>query len=212
MKKEKARQILTLLRKEYPDVRGTALTFRNPLELLVATILSAQCTDEKVNEVTETLFKEYETTEDYAEADLNELETIIRPAGFYHNKAKFIKASAAKLVEDFKSQVPKSIEELTKLKGVARKTANVVLSNAFGINEGVAVDTHVMRLAKRLGFTDAKDRDKIEKDLMNLFPKDQWFELTNILIAHGRDKCGARRPKCNTCPVNHLCPSAFSFS
>jgi len=212
MKKEKAQRILALLRKEYPDVKGTALNVHNALELLVATILSAQCTDEKVNEVTKTLFKKYETTEDYAEADLNELEAIIKPAGFYHNKAKFIKASAAKLVEDFKSQVPKSIDELTKLKGVARKTANVVLSNAFGINEGVAVDTHVMRLSRRLGFTDEKNRDKIEKDLMNLFPKDQWFDLTNTLITHGRKKCAARRPKCKTCPVNHLCPSAFSFN
>lgn len=212
MKKEKAQQILALLRQEYPDVHGTALTFHNALELLVATILSAQCTDEKVNEVTETLFKKYETAEDYARADLKELEEIIKPAGFYHNKAQFIKASAAKLVDDFKSQVPQSIAHLTQLKGVARKTANVVLSNAFSINEGVAVDTHVMRLSKRLGFTNEKNRDKIEKDLMNLFPKGQWFDLTNKLIAHGRNKCVARRPKCNTCPVNHLCPSAFSFN
>jgi endonuclease-3 len=212
MKKEKAQQILVLLKQEYPDVQGTALSFRNALELLVATILSAQCTDEKVNEVTETLFKKYLTAKDYARADLKELEEIIKPAGFYHNKAKFIKASAKKLVEDFKSQVPKSIEDLTKLKGVARKTANVVLSNAFNIYEGIAVDTHVMRLSKRLGFTNEKNRDKIEKDLMNLFPKEQWFNLANMLIAHGRNKCVARSPKCKTCPVNHLCPSSFSFS
>ena len=213
MKKNKRSQkILALLRREYPDVKGTALNFNNALELLVATILSAQCTDKKVNEVTEVLFKKYKTAEDYAQADLEEMQEIIKPTGFYRNKAKFIKESAKKLVKDSNSKVPRSIEELTKLHGVARKTANIVLSNAFNITEGVAVDTHVMRLSRRLGFTKEQNRDKIERDLMDLFRRDQWFELTNILIAHGRNICKAQHPKCRECKVNHLCPSAFTFN
>lgn len=209
--KEKPQQVLKLLRETYPQVEGTELHYGNALELLIATILSAQCTDEKVNEVATTLFDRYKTAEDYADADLEELEEIIKPTGFYRNKAKFIKQSARQLVENFHSEVPRSIDELTQLHGVARKTANIVLSNAFNINEGVAVDTHVMRLSKRLGFTDEKDRDKIEKDLMDLFPQDQWSELTDLLIAHGRNICVARKPKCHECPVNQLCPSAFTF-
>jgi endonuclease-3 len=212
MNRKRSQEILELLREKYPHAEGTALNYSNTLELLVATILSAQCTDAKVNEVTQTLFDKYKTAEDYAEADLKGLQEIIKPTGFYRNKAKFIKESAKKLVEDFNSEVPPSMDELTKLHGVARKTANIVLSNAFGINEGVAVDTHVMRLSKRLGFTNNKDRDKIEKDLMNLFPKEQWSQLTDLLIAHGRNICEARNPKCQECPANHLCPSAFTFS
>jgi endonuclease-3 len=208
---DRAQRILTLLKKEYPDVKGTELRFGNALELLVATILAAQCTDKKVNQVTETLFKRYKTAENYAKADLEELQKIIKPTGFYHNKAKFIKAATEKLVKDFNSEMPRSIDEMTKLSGVARKTANIVLSNAFGINEGVAVDTHVMRLSERLGFTKEKDREKIEKDLMRLFPKVQWFEVSNLLIAHGRRACAARHPKCGTCVLNKLCPSAFTF-
>jgi endonuclease-3 len=211
-KNKRSQKILSLLRREYPDVKGTALNFNDALELLVATILSAQCTDKKVNEVTEVLFKKYKTAEDYAQADLEEMQEIIKPTGFYRNKAKFIKESAKKLVKDSNSKVPPSIEELTKLHGVARKTANIVLSNAFNITEGVAVDTHVMRLSRRLGFTKEENRDKIEGDLMDLFRRDQWFELTNILIAHGRNICTARHPKCGACKVNHLCPSAFTFN
>ena len=209
--KERPQRIVALLRKEYPDVKGTALNFNNALELLVATILAAQCTDEKVNEVTEVLFKRYKTPKDYAEADIEKLREIIKPTGFYRNKSKFIKAAAKKLVEDFNSNVPRSIEEMTKLPGVARKTANIVLSNAYGVIEGVAVDTHVMRLSKRLSFTEQKNRDKIERDLMSLFPKEHRFELTNLLIAHGRSVCQARHPKCKECAVNELCPSAFTF-
>lgn len=211
MSNKNTQKILKLLRKEYPNVNGTALNYSNPLELLVATILSAQCTDEKVNEVTEVLFDKYKTAEDYAEADLEELQKIIKPTGFYRNKAKFIKRSTEKLVEDFDSEVPKSIQDLAELYGVARKTANIVLSNAFDINEGIAVDTHVMRLSQRLSLTDEEDRDKIEQDLMDLFPKEQWFELTNLLIAHGRNICTARNPKCGGCILNGLCPSAFTF-
>lgn len=211
MTDEEAQQIITLLKKEYPNVGGTALEYDNALELLVATILSAQCTDDRVNKVTKTLFKEYKTAEDYANADLDELQEIIRPTGFYRRKSKYIKQAAKKLVEEFDSEVPRSIEELTELTGVARKTANIVLSNAFGINQGIAVDTHVMRLSERLGFTEEKNRDKVEKDLMNLFPKNQWFEVTNLLIAHGRNICTARNPQCEDCTVNKVCPSAFTF-
>ncbi len=209
---ERSQKILALLRKEYPAVKGTALNFSDAVELLVATILSAQCTDERVNKVTKVLFERYKTAKDYAEADLEELKEIIKPTGFYRNKAKFIKAASKKLLEDFNSEMPRSIEEMTKLPGVARKTANIVLSNAFGINEGVAVDTHVMRISKRLGFTEEKNRDKIERGLMSLFPKKQWFELTNLLIAHGRSICHAKRPKCGECIVSRLCPSAFTFT
>jgi len=209
--KERSQEILTLLRKLYPDAKGTALNFSNALELLVATILAAQCTDGKVNQVTKVLLKRYRTPKDYAEADLEELQEIIKPTGFYRSKSKFIKAAAKKLIEDFDSEIPRSIEEMTKLPGVARKTANIVLSNAYGITEGVAVDTHVMRLSRRLGLTEQKNRDKIERDLMRVFPKEQWFELTNLLIAHGRSVCTARRPKCGECVVNELCPSAFTF-
>jgi len=209
--KERSQEILTLLRKQYPDAKGTALNFSNALELLVATILAAQCTDEKVNQVTRVLFRKYRTPKDYAEASLDELREIVKPTGFYRNKSKFIKAAAKKLVEDFDSEIPHSIEQMTKLPGVARKTANIVLSNACGVIEGVAVDTHVMRLSKRLGLTEQKNRDKIERDLMSLFPKEQWFQLANLLIAHGRSVCTARRPKCGVCVIDDLCPSAFTF-
>ena len=212
MKEEdRAQRILTLLRKEYPDVKGTELRFSNALELLVATILAAQCTDRKVNEVTETLFKRYKTAEDYAKADLEELQEFVKPTGFYRNKARFIKAAAEKLVKDFDSEIPRSIEEMTRLPGVARKTANIVLSNAFGIVEGIAVDTHVMRLSERLDLTKEKNREKIEEDLMKLYPKTQWFEVSNLLITHGRRICVARHPKCGACLLNKLCPSAFTF-
>jgi len=202
---------LTLLRKEYPDVKRTELRFSNALELLVATILAAQCTDRKVNEVTETLFKRYKTAEDYAKADLEELQEFVKPTGFYRNKARFIKAAAEKLVKGFDSEMPRSIEEMTSLPGVARKTANIVLSNAFGINEGIAVDTHVMRLSERLGLTKEKNREKIEEDLMKLYPKTQWFGVSNLLITHGRRICVARHPKCGACVLNKLCSSAFTF-
>jgi endonuclease-3 len=204
--------IFEALGNEYPDVKGTELNYSNPMELLVATILSAQCTDERVNEVTKVLFEKYKTPEDYAGSDLEELREMIKPTGFYKNKAKYIKMAAGKVVEEFDSEIPRSIEEMIKLPGVARKTANIVLSNAFGIIEGVAVDTHVMRLSRRLGFTKEKNREKIERDLMKLFPKNNWFEVTNLLIAHGRNICAARKPKCVRCVVNNLCPSAFMLS
>ena len=209
--KERALGILQLLREAYPEVKGTALNFGNPLELLVATILSAQCTDEKVNEVTKELFKKYRTAKDYAEADLSELERDIRPTGFYRVKAQRIKQICRTLVEEYGSEVPRSIEELTKLKGVARKTANIVLSNAYRIVEGIAVDTHVLRLSQRLGFSKQKDRNKIEQDLMELIPKENWFEVNHLLIEHGRRTCKAKKPLCKVCVVMDLCPSAEYF-
>jgi endonuclease-3 len=207
--KDRSKRIFDLLKREYSHVKGTGLNFSNPLELLVASILSAQCTDEKVNEVSETLFKRYHTVDDYANSDLYELQQLIRPTGFYRNKAKFIKAMAIKLIEEYNSTIPQSMEEMTSLPGVARKTANIVLSNVFGLIEGIAVDTHVMRLSKRLELTHERYREKIEKDLMNLFPNDQWFDLSNLLIAHGRKVCQSRRPQCDICILNKLCPSAF---
>lgn len=203
-------KIIALLEKEHPDAK-IALNHSNPLELLVATILSAQCTDERVNAVTKSLFKKYRRAEDYAKADLKELEREIRPTGFYRNKAKNIRACGKMLVEEFGSQVPKTMEEILELPGVARKTANVVLSNAYGIVEGIAVDTHVRRLAQRVGLTKNDDPVKIEQDLMNLVPRDKWMRFTDLLIFHGRRICTARKPKCEECVLNKLCPSAFTF-
>lgn len=193
-------------------MKGTALRHSNALQLLVATILSAQCTDAKVNQVTSTLFECYKSPEDYANADITQLEEAVRPTGFYRAKANSIRESCRMVVDRFNSSVPKTMEELTSLPGVARKTANVVLSNAFDVVEGVVVDTHVMRLAKRLGLTQQKNREKIEQELMSLFPKGSWFQLSNLLIAHGRRVCTARRPSCARCVLSRLCPSAFTFS
>lgn len=203
-------KIIELLEKEYPDAK-TALKYSNPLELLVATMLSAQCTDKRVNAVTKSLFKKYKTAMDYADADLGELEEDVRPTGFYRNKAKNIKNSSRLLVEKFNSQVPETMDELLELPGVARKTANLVLSNAYGVIEGVAVDTHVRRLSKRLGLTANKNPDKIERDLMEIVPTAQWKRITDLLIFHGRNICMARKPKCSLCVLNRLCPSAFTF-
>jgi len=209
--RERAIRILQLLQDAYPGVKGTALNFRNPLELLVATMLSAQCTDEKVNEVTKELFKKYRKAKDYAEADLSELERDIRPTGFYRVKAKRIKQICRTLVEEYGSEVPRSIEELTKLDGIARKTANIVLSNAYGIVEGIAVDTHVLRLSRRLGLSKQKDRNKTERDLMELMPRENWFEVNHLLTEHGRRTCKAKKPLCSVCVVVDLCPSAEYF-
>lgn len=208
--KERLQKIIQLLSKEHPDAK-IALRYDNPLELLVATVLSAQSTDKTVNKVTETLFKKYQTAEDYANADLLELEKDIKSTGFYRNKAKYLKRIGRTLVEKFESKVPKTMDELTALPGVARKTANIVLSNAFEVIEGVAVDTHVRRLAQRLGLSEYKDPNKIEKDLMDLAPKEQWSKLTDLLIFHGRRVCTAKSPDCRGCVVNELCPSAFTF-
>jgi len=200
-----------LLEKEHSDAE-IALTFKNPLELLISTVLSAQCTDKRVNIVTKTLFKKYETLEDYAEADIKELEQDIRSTGFYHNKARHIKKCCQMLIEKFGSQVPRTMEELLELPGVARKTANIVLSNVFGIVEGIAVDTHVRRLSERLGLTQNKNQDKIEQDLMKVVSKEMWMRFSDLLVFHGRRICMAKKPKCGECVLNKICPSAFTFS
>lgn len=199
--------IIARLTEEYSTPR-TTLQFASPLELLIATILSAQCTDERVNRVTRLLFQNYKTAEDYANTDLAELEQIIRPTGYYRRKAKLIRDCCHKLVTDFKSRVPQTMEELLTLPGVARKTANIVLSNAFRIVAGIAVDTHVKRLSQRLGFTTKKNPEKIEKDLMTIIPHHAWDAITYLLIEHGRNVCRARRPLCEKCVLGKtLCPS-----
>jgi endonuclease-3 len=209
-RKARASTVISLLEKEYPKAR-TALNYSNPLELLVATMLSAQCTDERVNKVTEKLFKKYRRAEDYAEASLAELERDVKPTGFYRNKAKHLKQAGRTLMDKFNSQVPKTMEEMLELPGVARKTANIVLQNAYGIVEGIAVDTHVRRVSKRLGLTEQEDPNRIEQDLMRIVPKDRWMRITDLLISLGRNVCVAKKPKCQACVLNKVCPSAFTF-
>ena len=209
--KERVAKVIELLEKQSPNAK-TALNYSNPLEMLVATMLSAQTTDAQVNIVTRTLFKKYRTPQDYANADIKELEQDIRSTGFYHNKARNLQKCCQMLVEKFHSQVPKTMEELLELPGVARKTANIVLNNAYGIVAGIAVDTHVHRVAQRLGLTENDDAAKIEQDLMQITPKDKWMKLTDLLIFHGRQVCIARKPKCEICVLNKICPCAFAFS
>jgi endonuclease III len=208
--KQRIEKIIELLEKQYPNAK-TALNFTNPLEILLATILSAQTTDVTVNIVTKNLFKKYHTAEDYVNADVVELEQVIHSTGFYHNKAKNLQKCCQLLIEKFHSQVPKTMEELLELQGVARKTANIVLYNAYGITAGIAVDTHVTRLSQRLGLTQQKDQNKIEKDLMQITPKEKWMPLTDLLIFHGRNVCKAKKPHCEICILNKICPSAFTF-
>ncbi len=204
--KKELREIMKRLKKEYPGPK-TALHFGDPFQLLVATILSAQTTDVHVNRVTESLFKKYKSVRDYAEVPLDTLRKDISSINFYNNKAKNIQASAKMIIENFQSKVPKTMEELITLPGVARKTANIVLSNAFGINEGIAVDTHVKRLAFRLGLTKNNDPVKIEKELMETTPKEDWGNLSHLLIFHGRQICQAKKPKHSDCVLYDLCPS-----
>jgi endonuclease-3 len=206
--KARVLKIIELLEAVHPDAK-VALHYTNPLELLVATMLAAQCTDERVNIVTKTLFQKYKTAEDYANADLKELEQEIRSTGFYRNKARNLKKCCQILVEKFNSQVPKTMAEMLTLPGVARKTANIVLSNAYGVIEGIAVDTHVRRVAKRLGLTANEDPNKIEEDLMKIVPKTHWMRITDLLIFHGRRVCTAKKPACEKCVLNKICPSAF---
>ncbi|MBT8171639.1 endonuclease III [Candidatus Bathyarchaeota archaeon] len=201
-------KIINLLEKAYPDAK-TALHYIKPLEILISTILSAQCTDKQVNIVTKTLFEKYKNAHDYAYADLSELEKDVRSTGFYRNKAKNIKNTARLLVDKYDSKVPNTMKELIEFPGVARKTANIVLSNAFGTNVGIAVDTHVRRLSKRLGLTMNTNPNKIELDLMGIVPKIYWKKITDLLIAHGRKVCTARKMKCNKCILNRICPSAI---
>jgi endonuclease-3 len=205
---ERAPEIVRILSETYPDAK-VALRFSNPLEMLVATILSAQCTDEKVNEVTATLFQRYRTAEDYLKVPEDELKADIKPTGFFNQKATSIREACRRIVEAYDGRVPDTMEDLITLRGVARKTANIVMGNAYGKVEGIAVDTHVKRLANRLGFSERSDPDKIEQDLMRLIPRDRWFDFTYVLIDHGRAICVARKPRCEDCPVNHLCPSSL---
>ncbi|MBI3420756.1 MAG: endonuclease III [Candidatus Sungbacteria bacterium] len=208
--RQHASVVMQRLRKAYP--RATiALKFSNPWELLVAVILSAQCTDKKVNEVTNVLFKKYKTLNDYLRADLKTFERIIHPTGFYHAKARHILASAKLIKEKFNGRIPKTMEEMLTLKGVARKTANVVLGNAYKIVQGIAVDTHVRRLSQRLGFSHTNNPEKIEQELMRLLPQKDWFKATYLLIEHGRAICAAKDPRCDLCPLKDICPSAFQF-
>lgn len=204
---ERALVLAKELPRIYPDAH-CELDFKNPLELLVATILSAQCTDVRVNMVTKTLFKRCKSAEDYAGISQEELEEIVRSTGFYRNKAKSLRGMGAALVERHKGNVPSTMEELSEIPGAGRKTANVVLGNAFGINEGVVVDTHVGRLSLRLGLTTQGDPVKVERDLMKLFPREQWTLLSHWLIWHGRRRCKARNPDCEDCELRSLCPSA----
>jgi endonuclease-3 len=210
-KRESILETIKLLRGEHPQA-ATALRYENPLELLVSTILSAQCTDERVNLVTKELFRKYGTAEDYANADLERLQQEIKSTGFYRNKARNIIKCCKLLVDRFNSRVPKTMNELTTLPGVARKTANIVLGHGFGIAEGIAVDTHVRRVAPRLGLSDEKDPNKIERDLMEIVPRESWIEFSDLLILHGRKTCTARKPKCNECILKGLCPSYGKFT
>ena len=198
-------QIKSLLKKEYPKTK-IALNYNNHIQLLVSVILSAQCTDKKVNEVTKKLFEKYKTAKDFSKADIKTLEQEIRSTGFYRNKAKNIKNSCTIIQNQFKGNIPKTMEEMLKLPGVARKTANIVLYNAYNINSGIAVDTHVKRLAFRLGLTKNTNPDKIEKDLTKIIPKNQWGSFPYLIIEHGRKVCKAPVPFCSKCILNKICP------
>ena len=208
--RERVRQLVKVWPQVYPRA-CCELDFRNPLELLVATILSAQCTDKRVNMVTPSLFKKYRTAADYANAPQGELEIAIRSTGFFRSKTKSIRAAMRTIAEEHKGKVPNTMEELRALPGVGRKTANVVLGNAFGKNEGVVVDTHVARLSQRLRLTKQKDAEKIERDLMKIVPREHWTDWSHWLIWHGRRRCFARKPDCSRCEVFRLCPSGKLF-
>ncbi|MGH9945113.1 MAG: endonuclease III [Pyrinomonadaceae bacterium] len=208
--KKKTLKLIARLKAEYPDAR-CSLNYTSPLELLLATILSAQCTDERVNLVTAELFRKYRRAEDYVRAEPAELEKDIHSTGFFRNKAKAIQGACRMIVEDYDGEVPADMEKLLALPGVARKTANVVLGNAYGVASGVVVDTHVSRLSRRLGLTAHEPPEKIERDLVELVPRKDWVIFPHLLIAHGRKVCKARGPLCGVCPVAPLCPSRELF-
>lgn len=201
--------IVKILKDTYPDAT-CSLDFKNPFELVVAVMLSAQCTDERVNKTTPSIFCKYSTPEDFASIDITELESLIHPCGFYKNKAKNIKACAKKIVEDFNGVVPKTMEELITLPGVGRKSANVILLEVFGIAEGIAVDTHAKRISNKLGLSTKTDPEKIEQDLIKLFPKIYLKDINHLFVWHGRNICNARNPKCDICPVNKYCNNYLS--
>lgn len=201
---------MPLLKKAYPGAK-TALNHRTPLEMLVATILSAQCTDARVNKVTAVLFKKYGSCEDYLKVPEEELQDDIRSTGFFRNKAKNIRGACGMIIKDFGGKLPRTMDEILTLPGVARKTANVVLGNAFGVVEGIVVDTHVGRLSQRMGLSSNAAPEKIELDLMDIVPKKEWLLISNLLIEHGRRICKSRKPDCKGCLLNRICPSAFTF-
>ncbi len=209
--RKRAASIFDALKSAY-GTPGTVLLYSNPLELALATILSAQCTDERVNLVTRSLFTKYRSPEDYLRVPAEELEADIHSTGFFRNKTRSIRGLCRKILDNHGGAVPDTMEELVQLPGIGRKTANIILSNAFGKVEGIAVDTHVGRLASRLGFSSHSDPIKIEKDLMSLFPRNRWMEVTYLLIEHGRAVCKARKPRCAECFLSALCPSAHSIS
>lgn len=203
---ERVKKIWPILKKAYPNAK-TALNFKNPLELLIATILSAQCTDVRVNMVTKNLFKKYKSAADWANADIKDIESDIKSTGFYHNKAVSIKGACTEIVKQFAGKVPDAMEELVALPGVGRKTANVVRGNAFGV-PAIACDTHVIRLSRRLGLSENKDAVKLEFDLAEIVPRKNWTLFSHLLIFHGRNVCKARKPNCENCPISKYCPAA----
>lgn len=207
--KNQAKEFVEQLKKTYPDAT-CSLDFSTPFEMVVAVMLSAQCTDERVNKTTPALFAKYKTPEDFAKIDLKELENFIHPCGFYKNKAKNIKACAQKIVDDFDGKVPQTMEELLTLPGVGRKSANVVLLEAFGIANGIAVDTHAKRIANRIGLSKETDPEKIEQDLIKIFPKEYLKDINHLFVWHGRKTCDARNPKCENCTIRKFCKSANS--
>ncbi|MFB6282920.1 MAG: endonuclease III [Halobacteria archaeon] len=206
-REERASETVERLKKEYPEA-DTTLDYGNPFELLVSTILSAQCTDERVNKVTPDLFDRYPTPQDMAEADMDELKDLIRSTGFYNSKAGYLKNGASIIVDEYDGELPLKMSEMTELPGVGRKTANVVLSNAFQIDEGIAVDTHVSRLSQRLELTDAETPEAIESDLMEMLPEEDWRIVSHLLIFHGREVCNARNPECGECTLEDICPNS----
>ena len=206
--KQRTREIIRRLKRAYPDAK-CSLNHSNAFELLVATILSAQCTDDRVNIVTADLFRKYRTPDDYLKVSPRELEKDIQSTGFFRNKTKSIQGASKMLIEDYGGQVPKTMDELLELPGVARKTANVVMGNAFHIASGVVVDTHVTRLSRRLGLTTEKDPQKIERELVEIVPRKDWIIFSHLLIAHGRKTCKARAPLCEECVVEKWCPSSY---
>ena len=204
MKKDEAIKIIEILKNAYPDAK-CSLDFTTPFEMLVAVILSAQCTDERVNKTTPSIFSKYSTPEDFVKMPLETLEELIHPCGFYKNKAKNIKLTAQKIVDEFGGEVPDTMDELLSLPGVGRKTANVVMLEAFNKPQGIAVDTHCKRLANRIGFSDEETPEKIEQDLLRLFPYEYLKDINHVLIYHGRAICTARSPKCKECPIKEFC-------
>ncbi|MDP1809246.1 MAG: endonuclease III [Actinomycetota bacterium] len=203
--------IIERLDKLYPGAR-TALRWSSPWELLVAVVLSAQCTDERVNQVTADLFKKYRSVADFAGAESGQLEQDVRPTGFFRNKTKNIIGAAGMIVAEYAGQVPKTMPELLRLPGVARKSANIILAEAYGVIAGIPVDTHVKRLTNRLGLTKSADPEKIESEMMAIVPRSDWYRFSSVLIYHGRAVCVARKPKCDICVLNDICPSAFRVS